>query len=92
MKENTVKNSSFAQNVTVMLQIHFRASFHMLKMSSSTKFTQLWQLRQEQIQDGEKHQEQSNQLHTHAPPKNLGREKVGKHLEMFIRKSKETWL
>lgn len=73
------------------MQIHFRASFHMPKMSSNTKFTQLWQLRQEQNEDGEKHQEQSNQSDTH-PPQHVGGDKVGKRLEMFIRRSKETLL
>lgn len=72
-----------------MLQIHFRASFLMPQMSSNTKFTLLWQLRQEQTQDEEKHQEKSNQLHT-SPSQYLDSDMVGKHLEMFITKSKET--
>lgn len=91
MKQDTMKNSSFVLNVTVTLQIHFHASFHMPKMSRNTKFTQLWQLGQEQIEDREKHQEQSNQFHTHTP-QHLGKDKMGKRLEMFIRKSKETSL
>lgn len=41
MKQDTMKNSSFVGNVTVTLQRHFRASFHMPKMSSNTKLTQL---------------------------------------------------
>lgn len=90
MKQDIVKNSSFVRNVTVMVQIRFHASFHMPKMSSDTKFTQLWQLWQEKMQDRGKLQEQSYQLHTHTSIPMSRSGQGGKHIEMFIRKSKET--